>query len=154
MWPSSGNTITTHSKSYGEVSESGVLSNINGTVTKASIRQRTWDYLERENLANFPRPVHHRIPNFKGAEKACDKAWESIESLRNSRTIKVNPDKPQQRCRYLTLESHKTLLVPTPRLEKGLFNRIHPPPGATKHQLQTCSSSQVGSKTVQFTCGT
>ena len=34
-------------------------------VTKASIRQRIWDYLEKHNLANFPRPVHHRIPNFK-----------------------------------------------------------------------------------------
>ena len=34
-------------------------------VTKESIRKTVWDYLESNNLANFPRPVHNRIPNFK-----------------------------------------------------------------------------------------
>ena len=33
--------------------------------SKWDIRQRVWDYIEEKNLANFPRPVHNRIPNFK-----------------------------------------------------------------------------------------
>uniref|UniRef100_A0A4W6C2R8 Methenyltetrahydrofolate synthetase domain containing n=1 Tax=Lates calcarifer TaxID=8187 RepID=A0A4W6C2R8_LATCA len=72
--------------------------------SKWDIRQKVWDYIEEKNLANFPRPVHNRIPNFK---------------------------------------AQKTLLVPTPRLRTGLFNKITPPQGASKEQLRVCSSSQV-----------
>ncbi|XP_038662222.1 methenyltetrahydrofolate synthase domain-containing protein isoform X4 [Scyliorhinus canicula] len=36
--------------------------------SKWDIRQKVWDYMEENNLANFPRPVHHRIPNFKGVK--------------------------------------------------------------------------------------
>lgn len=39
-------------------------------VSKHDIRQHVWDYLESHNLADFPRPVHHRIPNFKVGGKA------------------------------------------------------------------------------------
>nr|DBA16759.1 TPA: hypothetical protein GDO54_002299 [Pyxicephalus adspersus] len=39
-------------------------------------------------------------------------------------------------------QAHKTLLVPTPRLRTGLFNRINPPPGASKEVLRICSTSQ------------
>ena len=34
-------------------------------MSKWDIRQKVWDYIEAKNLANFPRPVHNRIPNFK-----------------------------------------------------------------------------------------
>lgn len=34
-------------------------------VSKQDIREQIWDYMESQNLADFPRPVHHRIPNFK-----------------------------------------------------------------------------------------
>lgn len=34
-------------------------------VSKQDIREQIWDYMEARNLADFPRPVHHRIPNFK-----------------------------------------------------------------------------------------
>uniref|UniRef100_A0A452GPL7 Methenyltetrahydrofolate synthetase domain containing n=1 Tax=Gopherus agassizii TaxID=38772 RepID=A0A452GPL7_9SAUR len=34
-------------------------------VSKWDIRTKIWDYMEANNLADFPRPVHHRIPNFK-----------------------------------------------------------------------------------------
>uniref|UniRef100_A0A8C0JT53 Methenyltetrahydrofolate synthetase domain containing n=1 Tax=Canis lupus dingo TaxID=286419 RepID=A0A8C0JT53_CANLU len=81
-------------------------------VSKQDIRQQIWDYMESQNLADFPRPVHHRIPNFK---------------------------------------SKKTLLVPTPRLRTGLFNKITPPPGATKDILRKCATSQV-SKLLDVTC--
>ncbi|PNI45856.1 MTHFSD isoform 12, partial [Pan troglodytes] len=72
-------------------------------VSKQDIREQIWGYMESQNLADFPRPVHHRIPNFK---------------------------------------SKKTLLVPTPRLRTGLFNKITPPPGATKDILRKCATSQ------------
>ncbi|XP_011783428.1 PREDICTED: methenyltetrahydrofolate synthase domain-containing protein isoform X7 [Colobus angolensis palliatus] len=72
-------------------------------VSKQDIREQIWDHMESQNLADFPRPVHHRIPNFK---------------------------------------SKKTLLVPTPRLRTGLFNKITPPPGATKDILRKCATSQ------------
>lgn len=42
-----------------------------------------------------------------------------------------------------SLQAQKTLLVPTPRLRTGLFNKITPPAGANKEQLRVCASSQV-----------
>ncbi|PWA63903.1 nagB/RpiA/CoA transferase-like superfamily protein [Artemisia annua] len=39
------------------------------------IRKRVWDLMEGLNIAQFPRPVHHRIPNFVGAPIAADKHW-------------------------------------------------------------------------------
>lgn len=41
-------------------------------------------------------------------------------------------------------QARKTLLVPTPRLRAGLFNKIVPPSGATKEILRICATSQVG----------
>lgn len=109
--------------------------------TKESIRYRVWNYLEDNNLAQFPRPVFHRIPNFKGAEKACAKVQE-LEEFRKASVVKVNPDKPQQHVRFLTLEANKTLLVPTPRLKNGLFNQIVPPARASKRDLHICSTAE------------
>ncbi|KAM9301815.1 LOW QUALITY PROTEIN: methenyltetrahydrofolate synthase domain-containing protein [Gastrophryne carolinensis] len=145
--------------------------------------------MEQHNLAEFPRPVHHRIPNFKGAGQACERL-RSLEQFQGAATVKINPDTPQKGARLLTLDvsnriylsvqnsrqaghsitslgvfhstrelkvdpdkplegvrlaalqAHKTLLVPTPRLRSGLFNRITPPPGASKEVLRICSTSQ------------
>ena len=71
--------------------------------TKAAIRQHIWDHIERNNLANFPRPVHHRIPNFKGANAAGEKVV-AMDIFKKAKTIKVNPDKPQEWVRYKTSE--------------------------------------------------
>uniref|UniRef100_Q52L34-2 Isoform 2 of Methenyltetrahydrofolate synthase domain-containing protein n=1 Tax=Xenopus laevis TaxID=8355 RepID=Q52L34-2 len=109
--------------------------------SKWDIRQKVWDYIENNNLADFPRPVHHRIPNFKGASQACDKL-STLKEFQAARIVKINPDTPQKRARFLTLEARKTLLVPTPRLRTGLFNKITPPPGANKEVLRICSTSQ------------
>lgn len=54
----------------------------------------------------------------------------------------MDPDKPLEGVRLLMLQSKKTLLVPTPRLRTGLFNKITPPPGATKDILRKCATSQ------------
>nr|XP_020465067.1 methenyltetrahydrofolate synthase domain-containing protein isoform X2 [Monopterus albus] len=114
---------------------------INSGASKWDIRQQVWDYIEENNLANFPRPVHNRIPNFKAANQACNRLAD-LQVFKSSQTVKINPDKPQQQARFVTLEAQKTLLVPTPRLRTGLFNKITPPQGASKEQLRVCSSSQ------------
>lgn len=113
---------------------------LGSSVTKQQIRQKVWDYLEAKNIANFPRPVHNRIPNFKGAATASDKVA-SMEVFKKAQTVKVNPDKPQEVVRFHTLEAHKTLLVPTPRLRTGLFNRITPP-SQSKETFRKCATSQ------------
>ncbi|XP_037733882.1 methenyltetrahydrofolate synthase domain-containing protein isoform X2 [Chelonia mydas] len=110
-------------------------------VSKWDIREKIWDYMEANNLADFPRPVHHRIPNFKGASHAASRL-PGLQEFKTAKTIKVNPDAPQMTARFLTLEARKTLLVPTPRLRTGLFNKIVPPPGATKEILRICATSQ------------
>jgi 5-formyltetrahydrofolate cyclo-ligase len=38
------------------------------SLTKSSIRENIWSYLEDNNIAQFPRPVFNRIPNFKVSE--------------------------------------------------------------------------------------
>ncbi|XP_069105574.1 methenyltetrahydrofolate synthase domain-containing protein-like isoform X2 [Argopecten irradians] len=110
-------------------------------ITKQSIRKVVWDYLEQNNMVNFPRPVYNRIPNFKGAANAAEKV-PTMSEFKSARVVKVNPDKPQENVRFLTLEANKTLLVPTPRLRTGLFNRIVVPEGANKDMLRICSTTQ------------
>ncbi|XP_038954268.1 methenyltetrahydrofolate synthase domain-containing protein isoform X5 [Rattus norvegicus] len=112
-----------------------------GDVSKQSIRERIWDYMESHNIADFPRPVHHRIPNFKGSYLA-GQSIRDLEVFAGTQEVKVDPDKPLEGVRLLALQSRKTLLVPTPRLRTGLFNKIIPPPGATKDILRKCATSQ------------
>ncbi|NP_001124842.1 methenyltetrahydrofolate synthase domain-containing protein [Pongo abelii] len=110
-------------------------------VSKQDIREQIWDYMESQNLADFPRPVHHRIPNFKGSYLACQNI-KDLDVFARTQEVKVDPDKPLEGVRLLALQSKKTLLVPTPRLRTGLFNKITPPPGATKDILRKCATSQ------------
>ncbi|XP_038162674.1 methenyltetrahydrofolate synthase domain-containing protein [Cyprinodon tularosa] len=114
---------------------------INPGASKWDIRQKVWDFIEEKNLANFPRPVHNRIPNFKGAFGACGKVAE-LQAFAQTAEVKVDPDKPLEGARFAVLQAQKTLLVPTPRLRSGLFNKITPPQGANKEQLRVCCSSQ------------
>ncbi|PIK62372.1 hypothetical protein BSL78_00691, partial [Apostichopus japonicus] len=110
-------------------------------ITKAGIRQKIWDHIEENDLADFPRPVHNRIPNFKDSNAAAEKLSD-LDQFKDAKTIKVNPDKPQEQARFLTLEAGKTLLVPTPRMRRGLFNRVVLPPGADKTTMRECCSFQ------------
>ncbi|KFM60572.1 Methenyltetrahydrofolate synthase domain-containing protein, partial [Stegodyphus mimosarum] len=93
--------------------------------TKDAFRQLVWSYMEERDIALFPRPVYNRIPNFQGAYEACNKV-KQLREFQVANTIKAN----------------KTLLVPTPRLTKGLFNKITPPPNPSKHILRICSTSE------------
>ena len=40
---------------------------------------------------------------FQGSAEACDKAAQ-LKEFQTAQTIKVNPDKPQEQARFLTLE--------------------------------------------------
>ncbi|CAG0893225.1 unnamed protein product [Darwinula stevensoni] len=123
-------------------SKSGISIAVNENgISKQSIRQRIWRHLEESNLATFPRPVYNRIPNFKGSNQACMKAAE-LACYRAAKVVKVNPDKPQEHLRLLSLQDRKVLLVPTPRLRSGLFNRIIPPQPTTHWVLKKCATSQ------------
>ncbi|NWR51031.1 MTHSD protein, partial [Regulus satrapa] len=112
-----------------------------GAATKGGIREKVWEHLEASGLAEFPRPVRGRIPNFKGSLRACC-SLRHLEVFGRAREVKVDPDKPLEGARLAALQARKTLLVPTPRLRTGLFNRIVPPPGATKEILRRCATSQ------------
>ncbi|XP_052764362.1 methenyltetrahydrofolate synthase domain-containing protein-like [Mya arenaria] len=110
-------------------------------VTKPAIRNAVWKYIEENDLADFPRPVNRRIPNVKGAATAAE-LIPTMQEFKKAQVVKINPDKPQEQARFLTLDAGKTLLVPTPRLRSGLFNKIAPPAGATKDILRICATSQ------------
>lgn len=71
--------------------------------TKRTMRQKVWDYMEKNDMCNFPRPASGRIPNFKGAEEAARRLAD-LEVFKSANVIKVNPDKPQEPIRFLALE--------------------------------------------------
>lgn len=60
-------------KSMAETSEIETQNQQDPKAWKWVIRKRVWDLMEAKNIAQFPRPVHHRIPNFVGASLAADK---------------------------------------------------------------------------------
>ncbi|XP_057446036.1 5-formyltetrahydrofolate cyclo-ligase-like protein COG0212 [Lotus japonicus] len=85
------------------------------------IRKRIWDAMEAQNFAQNPRPVHHRIPNFVGANAAAEK-MRGLDVFQVAQCVKVNPDSPQKQVRFLTLSDGKKLLTPQPRLRTGFFS--------------------------------
>lgn len=91
---------------------------------KDDIRSKVWDKLTEEKLGRFPFPLHGRIPNFKGAEKAAHLVT-TMPEYKAANVIKVNPDSPQLPLRAQVLKDGKTLLVPTPRLKDG-FIQVQP----------------------------
>ncbi|NXB72902.1 MTHSD protein, partial [Donacobius atricapilla] len=103
-----------------------------GLLSKWDIREKVWEHLEASGLAEFPRP---------GSLQACGSLGQ-LDVFRRAREVKVDPDKPLEGARLAALQARKTLLVPTPRLRTGLFNRIVPPPGASKELLRRCATSQ------------
>ncbi len=87
---------------------------------KESIRMKIWRLMEEEGIAAFPRPVYHRIPNFKGSREAAEKLV-STNIYRVARVVKANPDAPQRPVRYKVLRDGKLLIMPTPRLRGGFL---------------------------------
>ncbi|KAL3677593.1 hypothetical protein R1sor_027541 [Riccia sorocarpa] len=90
---------------------------------KWTIRKQIWDIMEARNIAQEPRPVHHRIPNFRGAADAASRLAR-LPEFQAAQCVKVNPDTPQKQVRFLTLSGGKTLLTPQPRLRTGFFSTL------------------------------
>ncbi len=129
-------------KLWGKAKEPTKLTVSQEDDTKASIRQKVWEFMEKNDIANFPRPVYNRIPNFKGANLAGQKLATSLEEFKSAKVVKVNPDKAQEEARYQVLDQDKTLIVPTPRLSKGLFNRLSKEPDCDKDTLRKLASRE------------
>ncbi len=87
---------------------------------KEEIRQRIWRLIEERNIAAFPRPVFHRIPNFVEAERAAENLAK-LNVFRTADVVKVNPDSPQKHVRYLALAMGKRVIMPTPRIRQGFI---------------------------------
>lgn len=62
------------------------------------VRKHVWDEMEASGVARSPRPVHHRIPNFAGAEAAAERLA-ALPEFRAAATVKCNPDTPQKMVR-------------------------------------------------------
>ncbi len=111
------------------------------TPWKWEIRKKIWDMMEETNIAQFPRPVHHRIPNFVGAEVAAARLADLPEFLQ-AKCIKVNPDTPQRPVRHAVLSQGKTLLTPQPRLRTGFFSTIRMDTLPSLVELDECTNSK------------
>lgn len=111
------------------------------TPWKWTIRKRIWDYMEENDIARFPRPVHHRIPNFVGADQAAARLA-TLEEFRSANCIKVNPDTPQRPVRHAVLEQGKTLLTPQPRLRTGFFSTIRMDKLPSLVPIKDCTNSR------------
>ncbi|MCG0315046.1 MAG: 5-formyltetrahydrofolate cyclo-ligase [Calditerricola sp.] len=95
---------------------------------KARIRQWVWDELTRTGQAAFPKPVHGRIPNFRGAAQAAARLRQ-LDVYQRARVVKVGPDAPLHPIRTMVLRDGKTLYMPTPRLAGGFVVLRDVPPG-------------------------
>ncbi|XP_053256052.1 methenyltetrahydrofolate synthase domain-containing protein isoform X6 [Podarcis raffonei] len=95
------------------------LAELRAGVSKWDIRHKIWDYMEANNLADFPRPVHHRIPNFKGSFEMSSsvQAWDVFDKARE---VKVDPDKPLEGIRLAALQGVRDYSVPV-----GLDAKVH-----------------------------
>ncbi|XP_019228204.1 PREDICTED: 5-formyltetrahydrofolate cyclo-ligase-like protein COG0212 [Nicotiana attenuata] len=76
-------------KAMAETSERETQDQEDPKAWKWVIRKRIWDLMEGQNIAQFPRPVHHRIPNFIGASVAANKLSE-MEEFKGAKCVKVN----------------------------------------------------------------
>ncbi|CAI6005281.1 unnamed protein product [Closterium sp. NIES-65] len=98
-----------------------------GGAWKWAVRKGVWDELEARDVARPPRPVHHRIPNFDGADKAAA-MLASLPEFQAAGCVKVNPDTPQKAVRLAALQGNKLLLTPQPRLRTGNKLLLTPQP--------------------------
>uniref|UniRef100_A0A7J2TJD9 5-formyltetrahydrofolate cyclo-ligase n=1 Tax=Archaeoglobus fulgidus TaxID=2234 RepID=A0A7J2TJD9_ARCFL len=92
--------------------------------SKEEVREYVWKKIEP--ICRFP-PPYGRIPNFKGAERACEKIRE-LEEYWESDCVFSAPDSVLLRLREIVLEDGKTLLAALPGI-KGfvvLNQRVKP----------------------------
>ncbi|MFD1569013.1 5-formyltetrahydrofolate cyclo-ligase [Halorubrum laminariae] len=93
---------------------------------KQAVREAVWDAFDEGDQARFPFPPHDRIPNFAGADAACERLTATPEWAA-AETLKCNPDAPQLPVRRAALRAGKTVYVAQPRLrDSDPFLRIDP----------------------------
>ena len=93
---------------------------------KQEVRETVWDALDDHGEARFPFPPHGRIPNFAGADDACDRLAGTREWAAAD-TLKCNPDAPQLPVRRAALRVGTTLYMAQPRLrDPKPFLRLDP----------------------------
>ena len=80
--------------------------------SKRDVREYVWNAIKP--YSKFP-PPYGRIPNFVGAEKACEKL-RKLEEYRKANVVFSAPDSPLKRAREIVLEDGKTLLVVKPKM--------------------------------------
>src|SRR5262245_31399964 len=96
------------------------------TLSKQSLRERIWRRLDRPGIARFPRPLHDRIPNFVGAERAAELAA-ALPEWKRARRLKMNPDAPQRPLRLRALRDGKIVYMAVPRLRAArCFIKLDP----------------------------
>ncbi|KAG2497259.1 hypothetical protein HYH03_004843 [Edaphochlamys debaryana] len=109
---------------------------------KWGLRKQVWDFMEANDIARFPRPVHHRIPNFVNADVAAQRLAD-LPDFARAQVVKVNPDTPQKQVRALVLTRGKTLLTPQPRLRTGFFSRLTAASFPANELNEACTSAGV-----------
>ncbi|MFC7324554.1 5-formyltetrahydrofolate cyclo-ligase [Halorubrum rutilum] len=93
---------------------------------KQAVREAVWDAFEAGDQARFPFPPHDRIPNFAGADAACERLT-ATDEWAGAETLKCNPDAPQLPVRRAALRAGKTVYVAQPRLrDPDPFLRLDP----------------------------
>jgi len=85
--------------------------------SKQEVREYVWRKIEK--FSKFP-PPWGRIPNFIGAEKACEKI-RSLEEYRRADVIFSAPDSPLKRLREIALEDGKILIAVKPKMKGFLL---------------------------------
>lgn len=80
---------------------------------KETIRQKIWDYMERNDLVTFPRPCYGRIPNFVGAKIAGQKI-QKLKEFPQALSVFSAPDSSLTEVRRQILLAGKSLLVALP----------------------------------------
>jgi len=81
---------------------------------------KIWRLMEEKEIATFPRPVFHRIPNFVGAEKAAQNLRE-LPEYKAAKVVFCNPDSPQRPVREVALRDGKVVVMATPKLRRGFL---------------------------------
>jgi len=81
---------------------------------------KIWKLMEEKDIAVFPKPVYHRIPNFKGAERAAQNL-RNLPEYKKAKVIFCAPDSPQKPVREMSLKNGKIVVMATPRLTKGFL---------------------------------
>jgi len=85
---------------------------------KMNLREKIWKTMEEKNIARFPLPPYHRIPNYEGSDEAAEKVRE-LEEYQKAQVIVSNPDYAQKKVREIILRDNKMLIMASPRLRHG-----------------------------------